>query len=178
MTIVSSRKRQRSDNSAYLREAQAQVEHRVSNSGMAVLLDAGMEKGIHPAKKQIAGERLALLCTDKDIWCGRVNGESPYYKSMEIKKNDTIVVSFRTANMWISGKNCFESKNFRIAGEDKIFYPAKAWIERSKDTCKSDKVPHPVAVRYGFENYVEGDVYCDLSAVGSFRSDDWYIPRI
>ena len=39
-------------NSAYLREAQAKVEHRVSNSGMAVLLDAGMEKGIHPAKKQ------------------------------------------------------------------------------------------------------------------------------
>lgn len=54
-------------NSAYLREAQAKVEHRVSNSGMAVLLDAGMEKGIHPAKKQAAGERLALLAHDKDL---------------------------------------------------------------------------------------------------------------
>ena len=52
-------------NSAYLREAQAKVEHRVSNSGMAVLLDAGMEKGIHPAKKQAAGERLALLALTK-----------------------------------------------------------------------------------------------------------------
>ena len=37
-------------NSAYLREAQSKVEHRVANSGMAVLLDAGMEKGIHPSK--------------------------------------------------------------------------------------------------------------------------------
>ena len=99
-----------------------------------------------------------------------------YYKSIEIK-NDTIVVSFERANMWISGKNCFESKNFRIAGEDKIFYPAKAWIERSKILVKSDKVPHPVAVRYGFENYVEGDVYCDGLPLGSFRSDDWYIPE-
>ena len=52
-------------NTAYLREAQAQVEHRVPNTGMAVLLDAGMEKGIHPARKQVAGERLALLALDR-----------------------------------------------------------------------------------------------------------------
>ena len=159
-------------NSAYLREAQAKVEHRVANSGMAVLLDAGMKKGIHPAKKQVAGERLALLALTKTYGVEGVNGESPYYKSIEIK-NDTIVVSFERANMWISGKNCFESKNFQVAGEDKVFYPAKAWIERSKMLVKSDKVSHPVAVRYCFENYVEGDVYCDGLPLGSFRSDDW-----
>ena len=49
---------------AYLREAQAKVEHRVANSGMAVLLDAGMEKGIHPAKKQVAG---CLLYTSRCV---------------------------------------------------------------------------------------------------------------
>ena len=141
-------------------------------SGMAVLLDAGMEKGIHPAKKQVAGERLALLALTKTYGVEGVNGESPYYKSIEIK-NDTVVVSFERANMWISGKNCFESKNFQVAGEDKVFYPAKAWIERSKMLVKSDKVPHPVAVRYCFENYVEGDVYGDGLPLGSFRSDDW-----
>ena len=101
-----------------------------------------------------------------------VNGESPYYKSIEIK-NDTVIVSFERAGMWISGKNCFESKNFEVAGEDKVFYPAKAWIERSKMLVKSEMVPHPVAVRYGFVNYVEGDVYCDGLPLGSFRSDDW-----
>ena len=131
-----------------------------------------MEKGIHPAKKQIAGERLALLALTKTYGVEGVNGESPYYKSIEIK-NDTVVVSFERANMWISGKNCFESKNFQVAGEDKVFYPAKAWIERSKMLVKSDKVSHPVAVRYCFENYVEGDVYCDGLPLGSFRSDDW-----
>ena len=31
------------------------------NSGMAVLLDAGMKTGIHPGKKKVAGERLARL---------------------------------------------------------------------------------------------------------------------
>lgn len=47
-------------NSAYLREQQAMVEHRVGNSGMAVLLDAGMKTGIHPGKKRVAGERLGV----------------------------------------------------------------------------------------------------------------------
>ncbi|MDR0891294.1 MAG: sialate O-acetylesterase, partial [Mediterranea sp.] len=37
-------------NSAYLREAQAKVELRVPNTGMAVLLDAGLREGIHPLK--------------------------------------------------------------------------------------------------------------------------------
>ena len=159
-------------NSAYLREAQAKVEQKVTNCGMAVLLDAGMEKGIHPAKKQVAGERLALLALTKTYGIKGVNGESPYYKSIEIK-NDTVIVSFERAEMWISGKNCFESKLFEVAGEDKVFYPAKAWIERSKILVKSEKVSHPVAVRYGFHNYVEGDVYCDGLPLGSFRSDNW-----
>lgn len=52
-------------NSAYLREQQAMVEHRVGNSGMAVLLDAGMKTGIHPGKKKVAGERLARLALVK-----------------------------------------------------------------------------------------------------------------
>ena len=101
-------------NSAYLREAQSKVEHRVKNSGMAVLLDAGMEKGIHPSKKKTAGERLALLALTKTYGIEGVNGESPYYKSIEIK-NDTVIVSFERANMWISGKDCFESQNFSLS---------------------------------------------------------------
>lgn len=159
-------------NSAYLREAQAEVEHRVDNSGMAVLLDAGMEKGIHPSKKRIAGERLALLALAKTYKIEGINGESPYYKGFEVR-HDTVVVSFERAKMWISGKDCFESNNFRLAGADKVFHPAKAWIERSKVYVKSDAVAQPVAVRYAFENYVVGDLFCNGLPLGSFRSDNW-----
>lgn len=159
-------------NSAYLREAQAQVEQRVPNTGMAVLLDAGMEKGIHPAQKQTAGERLALLALSKTYGVKGVNGESPYYKSMEVK-GDTVVVSFERAPMWITGKDCFESKLFSVAGADKVFHPARAWIVRSKMYVRSDAVKQPVAVRYAFDNYVEGDVFCDGLPLGSFRSDSF-----
>ena len=146
-------------NSAYLREQQAMVEHRVGNSGMAVLLDAGMKTGIHPGKKKVAGERLARLALVKTYGMKGVTAESPYYTGMEVK-NDTVIVSF-------------DPYNFQVAGKDRVFYPAKAWIQRSKMLVKSERVPHPVAVRYGFENYVEGDLFGEDLPVSSFRSDDW-----
>ncbi|MDD4968827.1 MAG: sialate O-acetylesterase [Paludibacter sp.] len=159
-------------NSAYLREAQAKVEVSVPATGMAVLLDAGLEKGIHPVRKQIAGERLALLALTKSYAIKGVSGESPYYKGMEIH-GDTVQVSFERAPMWIAARN-FESKLFTVAGADKVFYPAKAWIVRSKMYVKSDAVKIPVAVRYGFENYVEGDLFSNEGLpVSSFRSDNW-----
>ncbi|MBD5313658.1 MAG: sialate O-acetylesterase [Bacteroides sp.] len=160
-------------NSAYLREAQARVEHIVPNTGMAVLMDAGWPEGIHPPKKQVAGERLALLALNKTYGIEGIGAESPVYKSMEVK-GDTVVVSFDRAPEWIAGKNSFESKQFQLAGEDRVFHPAKAWISRSKVMVKSDEVPHPVAVRYAFENASEGDLFStDGLPVSSFRSDDW-----
>ena len=158
-------------NSAYLREQQAMVEHRVGNSGMAVLLDAGMKTGIHPGKKKVAGERLARLALVKTYGMKGVTAESPYYTGMEVK-NDTVIVSFDRAPMWINCKDRFESYNFQVAGKDRVFYPAKAWIQRSKMLVKSERVPHPVAVRYGFENYVEGDLFGEDLPVSSFRSDE------
>ena len=155
-------------NSAYLREQQAMVEHRVGNSGMAVLLDAGMKTGIHPGKKRVAGERLGRLALVKTYGMKGVTAESPYYAGMEVK-NDTVIVSFDRAPMWINCKDRFESYNFQVAGKDRVFYPAKAWIQRSKMLVKSERVPHPVAVRYGFENYVEGDLFGEDLPVSSFR---------
>lgn len=159
-------------NSAYLREAQMQVEHRVPNTGMAVLLDAGMETGIHPSDKQTPGERLAFLALNKTYGIEGVEGDSPYYKSMEIQ-GDTAIITFERSPMWLNAKDS-ESHLFTIAGEDRVFHPAKAWIVRSKVHVKSDQVKKPVAVRYAFENYVKGDLYGGNGLpVSSFRTDDY-----
>jgi sialate O-acetylesterase len=34
-------------------------------------------------------------------------------------------------------------------------------------------MPHPVAVRYAFRNWADGDLFCDGLPVSSFRSDNW-----
>ena len=75
--------------------------------------------------------------------------------------------------MWLNAKDG-ESQLFTIAGEDCVFHPAKAWIARSKVHVKSDKVKHPVAVRYAFDNYVKGDLFGGNGLpVSSFRTDDY-----
>lgn len=159
-------------NSAYLREAQLKAEKVIPNSGMAVLMDAGQKDCIHPPKKYIAGERLALLALAKTYHLKGIVAESPVYKSFEIQ-NDTVQISFDRADMWITAKNG-ESKLVTIAGNDGVFYPAKAWIVRSKLYAKSEQVKQPVAVRYAFENYAEGDLFgTEGLPVSSFRSDDW-----
>lgn len=159
-------------NSAYLREAQMKAESRIENSGMAVLLDAGLEKGIHPPKKRIAGERLALLALAQTYKIGGIAANSPVYKDVIIK-GDTAILSFDRAEMWLTSPSG-DLKNFKVAGSDKKFYPAKAWISRSKVCVRSEAVKHPVAVRYAFENYVEGDLYgTEGLPVSSFRTDNW-----
>lgn len=159
-------------NSAYLRDQQRIAETMIPNSGMAVLLDAGLEKGIHPMKKQVAGERLARLALVKTYGLKGVTAESPRYDHIDIS-NDTVTVYFNHADMWINCHGCYESKLFEVAGEDRVFHPAKAWVSRSKMLVKSDAVAKPVAVRYAFRNYVEGDVFCEDLPLSSFRSDDW-----
>lgn len=159
-------------NSAYLREAQLHAESEIENSGMVVLMDAGSKDGIHPAKKQVAGERLALHALSKTYGMEGISADSPVYKEMEIR-GDTVVLSFDRADMWLASPEG-GLKNFTIAGSDRLFHEADAWISRSKVHVRSDAVKAPVSVRYGFENWVEGDLFgTDGLPVSSFRTDNW-----
>ena len=159
-------------NSAFLREQQSKAELMNQNCGMAVLMDVGMDFGIHPRKKYQAGMRLALLALDKTYGVEGLTSESAYYDKMEIK-GDTAVISFKRADMWIYGAKGYKSDLFEIAGEDRIFHPAKAWIERSKVYVKCDSVKTPVAVRYAFKDWADGDLFCDGLPISSFHTDNW-----
>ncbi|OJV40508.1 MAG: sialate O-acetylesterase [Bacteroidales bacterium 36-12] len=158
-------------NSAFLREAQT-IAAKEDNTGIAILMDTGEKECIHPANKRAAGERLALNAITKTYNITGIEGESPEYKDININGN-TVTVNFAKApnGLYIKGG---ESQNFTLAGEDKIFYPAKAKFVRNKLEVTSESVPNPVAVRYAFENFVIGDLFGmgDLP-VSSFRSDDW-----
>jgi sialate O-acetylesterase len=139
---------------------------------MAVLMDIGEEKCIHPAKKREAGERLALLALNKTYRNTGIACESPIYKNIEIK-NGEVFVNFDGAPLGLFAKSG-ESKLFMVAGEDKVFYPAEARINRNRVVVKCKEVPNPVAVRYAFENFVVGDLFSTEGLpVSSFRSDNW-----
>ena len=159
-------------NSAFLREQQMKAETLIPNARMAVLMDAGLEYGIHPRKKREAGERMAILALSNTYG---VKGLPDFavYKSVEFK-GDTAVVSFDRSKEWVYFENGTTSELFEVAGSDKVFHPAtKVWIERNRVYVKSDKVNQPVAVRYAFKDWAQGDLMHDGLPVSSFRTDSW-----
>lgn len=160
--------------SAYQREAQMKSQTLIPNSSMAVTLDVGEEYQIHPSRKREVGERLALLALSKTYGLKGFECESPEYERMEIE-GDKAIIHFSKQFMGLTsyGK---ELELFEIAGENKVFMPAKAYIDEEKGTIvvSSSRVKEPKAVRYAFRNYVKAELFgVGGLPVSSFRTDDW-----
>jgi sialate O-acetylesterase len=159
-------------NSAYLRESQFKASKEITNSGMAVLMDIGEENNIHPTDKEKGGNRLAFQALSKTYGVEGFEFESPRFKAIEIKDN-LVTVSFDDAPNGITsyGK---EVTGFEIAGEDKVFYPAKTEVRRKSVVLTSDKVAKPVAVRYLWKDFTKAELFSNGGLpVSSFRTDEW-----
>ncbi len=161
---------------ALVREAQLKTMQTVENTGMAVTLDIGEENLVHPAQKEQVGNRLAYWALSKDYKIPGIAFSGPIFKRVERTKNDSMVISFDYAEMGLHtfGKQLTE---FEIAGEDKIFYPAKAIFTKDQRTCISvwsEQVKNPISVRYAFKNWVIGNLYNTQGLpASSFRTDVW-----
>lgn len=159
-------------NSAYLREAQSKVAANVANTGMAVLMDIGEEKSIHPMDKETGGKRLAYLALAKTYGFSGFGYQSPSYDSMQIKDN-TITLFFKNAPNGLTsyGKPL---SGFELAGADKIFYAAEAKIVQGKIVLNAKEVTNPIAARYAFKNFITASLFSTEGLpVSSFRTDQW-----
>lgn len=158
--------------SQYLREQQAKAETMIPNARMAVLMDTGLEYGIHPRKKRQAGERLAILAL-ANTYEQKGLPDFAVYKEVTFQ-NDTAVVSFDRSKEWVYFEHGTTSQNFEVAGQDKMFHPAtKVWVSRNRVYVVCDEVKKPVAVRYAFKDWTDGDLMHDGLPVSSFRTDNW-----
>ncbi|OHB55687.1 MAG: hypothetical protein A2Y12_12455 [Planctomycetes bacterium GWF2_42_9] len=142
------------------------------NTGMAITIDIGEERDIHPKNKHDVGDRLARWALNKTYGKTDVTVCGPIYKEMKIEGNSIRVFFEYTDNgLMVKG---FELSDFTIAGEDKKFYPAKAIIDGSTVRVSSPQVENPVAVRYGWSNCAQPNLYNGLLLpASSFRTDDW-----
>lgn len=159
-------------NSAYLREAQLKAAKEIPNSAMAVLMDIGEENSIHPMDKEKGGNRLAFQALARTYGIEGFEFESPKYKSMEIKEG-SVTVSFDDVANGITSYDK-EVTGFELAGEDKVFYPAKTVVRRKSVVLTSDKVVKPVAVRYLWKDFAKAELFSAGGLpVSSFRTDEW-----
>lgn len=163
--------------SARLRESQLRSLEHIPNAGMVVTMDIGEEYCIHPADKEKVAHRLAYWALNKTYGIDCIGYRAPEYKSIEIQEDKAYVLFELFSSNCIGPMEVDILDNFEIAGEDKVFYPAVARIDQrlcNKISVYSEKVPNPVAVRYGYKNYVKGVLYDNTGLpVSSFRTDNW-----
>ncbi|MFI3321046.1 MAG: sialate O-acetylesterase [Rikenellaceae bacterium] len=168
-----------------MRESQVKIKNKISNCQIVIQTDIGEPLSIHPRFKVTTGKRFAYLALGDTYGMKGFDYLSPEYDKMKIVsaeknfKHNSIHLSFKNAPNGINIKG-FESKCFEIAGEDKIFYPAQAKLAKGDYPVIvwSEKVENPVAVRYAFKEYVEGDLYGHSELpVSSFRTDNWELPE-
>jgi hypothetical protein len=156
---------------AELREAQFLTVQTVPNTGLAVAIDVGEEKNLHPPRKEELGHRLALWALgttygEKIIYSG------PLYQSMKIE-GERVRIRFQHTGGGLEARGG-PPKGFAVAGTDYIFHWAEARIEGDTIVVSSPVVKAPVAVRYAWASSPECNLYNKEGLPASpFRTDDW-----
>ena len=158
-------------NNPRVREGQAAVLS-LPHTGMAVTIDIGDPKDVHPHNKQDLGDRLARIALG-NVYGRKIEYSGPAYESMKVAG-----ANIRLKFSHIGGALVAKGGPltwFVIAGADQKFVPAGAKIEGDTIVVSSPQVSAPVAVRYAWDNYPEG---CNLfNARGlpaaPFRTDKW-----
>jgi sialate O-acetylesterase len=139
-----------------IREAQLLSWQKVPHTGMAVITDIGNETDIHPTQKEPVGARLALAA--RAVAYGeKITYSGPVYASMKVKGNQA-VLSFKHIGSGLTAKGG-DLKGFTIAGADGHFTSATATIEGDKVIVSSPTVTKLVAVRYGWANVPDVNLF-------------------
>ncbi len=161
-----------SANSAFLREAQLKASTAIPGIGMACIMDTGEKDCIHPANKAAAGKRLAYQALAKTYGKKGFACDGPVLKEMKVEGTQVKLTFDNAPNGLTSfgkGLYCFE-----VAGANKRFYPAEAFITNAGVTVFSPTVTEPVAVRYAFKDFIIGDLFnTEGIPASSFRTDTW-----
>lgn len=168
---------------ARIREAQRKALE-IKHTGMAVIIDIGAARDIHPKNKQDVGSRLAQWALHQTYGKDIVPA-GPLYKSQKIE-DGAIRISFdHVGSGLIVGKKeglkptqaVADGKlaRFAIAGEDKVWHWADATIDGETLVVKSAEVKKPVAVRYAYSmNPTGANLYNKEGIPASpFRTDSW-----
>jgi sialate O-acetylesterase len=154
-----------------LREAQLMALS-VPNTSMAVTIDVGENNNVHYNDKWDVGKRLALAALH-DVYRRNSVSSGPIYESMKIQGN-TIRLRFSHIDKGLEAGNDGLLLGFTIAADDRVFYEAQAAIDGDEVVVTSEKVVHPVSVRYGWESCPKCTLYNTAGLPASpFRTDTW-----
>ncbi len=169
-------------NAAFLREAQYKAAAEIPGAGIISTADLSKPYEadvIHASMKKPIGQRLAWMAAAKTYGLKGFEWESPTYKSMKVREDGKVVLEFNHGRDGLNPRT--DLQGFEIAGEDRVFHPAKGTTEYDPDNywaptivVWSEEVKKPVAVRYCFRNWMPGKEWSQGGLpLAPFRTDDW-----
>lgn len=127
----------------------------VTNTGMAVSIDVGDPKNVHPADKQTVGARLALVARAL-AYHENLEYSGPAFRQVSVN-GDTLRAWFNHAEgLTAQGGS---PTGFEIAGLDHRFFPATAHIEGDNVILTNASVSAPRFVRYGWADTPSVNLY-------------------
>ena len=152
-----------------IRESQLLTLSRSPNTAMVVTTDVGDAKDIHPKRKEPVGQRLALAARAL-AYGEKIEYSGPLYQEMKVEAG-RVMLDFTHTGGGLVAKGG-DLQGFTIAGTDGNFVPAQAEIQGSRIRVSSADVPTPTAVRYGWSNFPEVNLYNREGLPASpFRTD-------
>ncbi len=163
---------------ARFREAQQRVLS-LSGTGMICTMDVGDSADIHPVNKKPVGERLAALALNQ-TYVIKTLATGPVFKKVRIRK-DIVQVHFVRSSVTkgLSTNDGNPPRNFFVAANDSIFYPAQVQLQKRKLLLQSDQVKNPIAVRYAFFNGILTNLQNKQGwPAWPFRTDRWSKEKI
>ncbi len=158
---------------AELREAQMKALSE-PHTAIATAIDIGDANDIHPKNKWDLGERLGLAAR-RIAYNEDVVHSGPVYQSMSVEGRQIRIAFSSTGGGLLSRDKHGYLRGFAIAGADRKFHWARAFIEEDNVVVSHPEVPNPVAVRYAWaDNPGPLDLYNKegLPAL-PFRTDAW-----
>lgn len=117
-----------------------------TKTGMAVAIDIGEEKDIHPRNKQEVGRRLALAARSL-AYGEQLEFSGPIYR--------TSAVEGASMRVWFDHAKSLQShggavEGFEVSGADGKFVAAQARIEGNTVVVAAESVPNPTRLRYAW----------------------------
>lgn len=158
---------------AELREAQSMT-RTLPHTGEAVIIDIGNPTDIHPRNKQDVGLRLALQVLHKEYGRKDLVCHGPMMESVKYAGSRAEVRFDIPASELVVKDKYGYIRGFAVAGEDRVFHWAKAWIDGDVLIVESDAVKAPVAVRYAWADNPMSNLFNAAGLPAApFRTDDW-----
>ena len=140
---------------------------------MAIAIDIGEQRNIHPANKQEVGRRLSLWALGTVYGKKVASISGPLPAGHEVKDN-TIVLKFSHADGGLAAKGGDGLRGFMVAGEDKQWKLAATHIVGDTVIVCSPDIAKPVAVRYAWQDWPECNLVNGAGLPASpFRTDEW-----